>query len=128
MWKKQKIFDIENVSSLIASDGGVGVDIGFLRHEAHENAFIEIFVKFIEENKIILCEYEDISISAKKALSSAVSCQINEGGIKGLILNTEVIARDLYQSHNDMVIFELSGENDKKLLRVFFDNPYFEFE
>lgn len=128
MWKKTKAFDIEDVPSLCASDGGVGVDIGFLGHEDHENAFVEIFIKFIDENKAILSEYEVISITAKKPLSPTISRKINDGGINVLFQNTESIARDLYRSFNDMIVIELDGSNGKKLLRVIFDNPYFEFE
>lgn len=122
-----KKFDIAQVPSLDASSGSVGVDIGYLSYDDHLNAFIDIFDKFVQDNKGILGTYDSISVEAKKPIGPLFLSLKEVGGVARLFSKAREIGNELYCSHNDKVELVLSGKGGRKSLFVTFDNPHFAF-
>ena len=127
MSNKGRQFDIREVPDFDASSGSVGVDIGYLGHDDHMNAFIDIFEKFVQDNKNILDDYQSISVEAKKPIGPLVARLVEVGGVNRLFSSAREIGKELYCSNNNKVKLLLSGKNGQRTLFVVFDNPHFSF-
>ncbi|BAU47562.1 hypothetical protein SVA_0983 [Sulfurifustis variabilis] len=127
MNKKRSQFHITEVPSLDASAGSVGVDIGYLGYDDHMKAFVDIFEKFVHDNKGILSAFESISVEAKKPTGRLVVGLGAAGGVSSLFSNAREVGKELYCSNNDKVKLVLSGKGGQRSLFVTFDNPHFSF-
>ena len=127
MAKPRTLFSIEEVPSLDASAGAVYVDIGYLAHDDHLNAFVDIFAKFVHDNEETLRTYEYIFAKANKPLGPEVRGLEGPGGVEKLVSDAREIARALYVSLNEKVHLTFQGNVGTKELVVMFDNPSFEF-
>jgi len=91
------------------------------------NAFIDIFEKFVQDNKNILDDYQSISVEAKKPIGPLVARLVEVGGVNRLFSSAREIGKELYCSNNNKVKLLLSGKNGQITLFVVFDNPHFSF-
>jgi hypothetical protein len=127
MAKPRRPFSINEVPSLDVSAGAVYVDIGYLAHDDHLNAFVDIFAKFVHDNAETIRAYEHVFAKAKKALGPEVHRLEGSDGVERLVSDAREIARALYTSLNEKVHLTFQGKGGAKELIVMFDNPSFEF-
>jgi hypothetical protein len=115
-------FSIADVPSLDASHTSVYVDIGFLGGEAHTNAFIDIFEKFVRDNARTLMAFQSVVAHCAKPIGGELA------DMQTVLGAPRIIARQLYESYNDEVRLLLRGNDASAMLVVTFDNPSFRFE
>src|SRR5260221_5973764 len=127
MAKPRKLFSIEDVPSLLASAEPVCVDIGYLGHDDHTNAFVDIFEKFVRDNEATIRAYESVFAKAAKPLEQKLRKLEGPTGTESLISDAREVGRALYDSLNEKVYLTFPGKAGVKELMVTLDNPCFEF-
>lgn len=125
--KNDQTFDMADLPIIDISKKPVAIDISFLAHENHTNAFIDIFEKMIIDNWKIFKNYDVVEIEGKKPLGDLATSLNNKGGVQKLKAHARELARELYFTYNDEVLFVFYGSERKKELLIAFDNPYFAF-
>lgn len=132
MWsifrRKPQTFDLAQVPSLDLRQGFVTVDIGYLAHDAHTDAFARIFEKLLHDNESAFAGWTLNSIVAAQPIKEAPSALLPSTSFEVLLQDAQRAARVLCHSHNDKVRLDFGKEGKTKKLYVTFDNPSFDLE
>ena len=120
-------FNPTNIPDLNISSGAVEVDIGYLAEDDHMNAFIDIFEKFVYDNKDNVSIYKSIKAKVENSSSSWIQDIGKTDGVKYLLANSREIGKELYSLGSDEVRLVFSDLFVEKELVIIFDNPYFKW-
>jgi len=101
------------------------VDIGYLAHEEHRRAFVDLYQRVLLDNADVLAGFSLASIRAKN--------EIDQESLGLARLPTELTSIDpvrfaegLYDSGNEIVQLRLERPDECADLRIMFDDPWFE--
>jgi hypothetical protein len=124
-WRRWNSADLPNLN---IGNGSVVVDIGSLGGDAHQDAFAAIFKKLVEDNPQ-LHQLDVIGIQAKRPVALYdVPGLVFPFSFRELTSRAELFATTIYESGNEGLSIQLSGDGQITLLWVKFDNPEFWLE